>query len=87
MSSPTRHTLVAALAAALLLGTSGGSGGVPSSATAAADTPAPSALEACVADVDDVVTREPSSQMNEALPEDQAARLDAAARASFEQVP
>jgi D-alanyl-D-alanine carboxypeptidase len=83
----TRHTFAAATAAALLLGTGGGSGGVPSSATAAADTPALSALEACVADVDDVVTREPSSQMDEALPEDQAARLDAAARASFEQVP
>ncbi|MEX5234842.1 serine hydrolase domain-containing protein [Kocuria arenosa] len=36
-------------------------------------------------DVDDVLTREPSSQMSEPLPEELATTLDAAARASFGQ--
>ncbi|GGG69697.1 serine hydrolase [Kocuria dechangensis] len=38
-------------------------------------------------DVDDVLAREPSSQMTEPLPEELTARLDATAREAFEQVP
>jgi len=93
MSSPTRstrHVLVATTAAVLLLGASGCAGNAPSSpAGAAAAAPAPAtsagAGQSCVSDVDDVVTREPSSQMAEPLPEELTQKLDAAARDSFEQ--
>ncbi|KUG56355.1 serine hydrolase [Kocuria rosea subsp. polaris] len=87
-----RSAFAAATAAVLLLGT-GGATAAPSSpagpaaAPAASATPSASATgsDACVTDVDDVVTREPSAQMAEPLPEELATTLDAAARASFGQ--
>jgi D-alanyl-D-alanine carboxypeptidase len=95
MSSSTRSmpcTFAAATAVVLLFGTGGavaaplcadGSAGAPPAAGTPSD-PVPGA-EACVSDVDDVVTRRPSARTAEPLPEELSRRLDAAARASFSQ--
>lgn len=95
MSSParsTRHTFAAVTAAVLLLGTVGATA-APAFTARPAATPTASTTasapatgsDACVTDVDDVITREPSAQTAQPLPEELATTLDAAARASFGQ--
>ncbi len=82
---PGRRTFAAATAVALLLGTAGATAAPSSSGPAAPGAPPAAGPGACVPDVDDVVTREPSAPMAEPLPEEVATTLDAAARAAFGQ--
>lgn len=72
------------LAGSLLAVTACTSDGEWNAARAAAGDEATDAAGACVADIEAVVTAEPTAASNRALPDELVAELDAAAQASFE---